>query len=261
MPSLPFATLDQLLLFLLVLGRVGGIFAATPMFGGKLVSVRVKGAMVFAITLVLFPVVSGTLSVTLPNDLLSFGLLMITESLIGITLGILSQMIFAAVEFCGHLVATQMGLSIALQFDPTIGMQVSALSVFQNLLAMLLFLSLEAHHIFFRAMMESYARIPLGGFHVSSELLTFFMTTVSGIFVVGIKLAAPVAVSLLAATTVLGIMARAFPQMNVFLVSMPLNIGLGFMILGMSLIVFMKTIEKSFSAIPASIQTLFRLLG
>jgi flagellar biosynthetic protein FliR len=261
MPSVPFATLDQFLLFLLVLGRVGGIVAATPMFGGKLVSGRIKGGMVFAITLVLFPVVSGNLSTPLPSGILSFGLLMIKESLIGITLGILSQMIFAAVEFCGHLVATQMGLSIALQFDPTIGMQVSALSVFQNLLAMLLFLSLDAHHIFFRAMMESYTRIPLGGIHASPELLSFFIATVSNIFVVGIKLAAPVAVSLLAATTVLGIMARAFPQMNVFLVSMPLNIGLGFLILGISLIVFMKTIENSFSTIPSTIQTLFRLLG
>lgn len=261
MPSVPFTTLDQFLLFLLVLGRVGGIFAATPMFGGKLVSARVKAAMVFAIVVVLFPVLSpGISTVELPKEILSFGLLMIKESLIGVTLGILSQMIFAAVEFCGHLVASQMGLSIALQFDPTMGMQVSALSVLQNLLAMLLFLSLNAHHLFFSAMVESYSRIPVGGFHTSPELLTFFASTVSAIFVVGIKLAAPVAVSLLAATTVLGIMARAFPQMNVFLVSMPLNIGLGFLVLGLSLIAFMKTIEASFSRIPSYIQNLFRLM-
>lgn len=261
MPSVPFATLDQFLLFLLVLGRVGGIFAATPMFGGRLVSNRVKAAMVFAITLVLFPVLSPLIPAELPSDILSFGLLMVKESLIGVTLGILSQIIFAAVEFCGHLVATQMGLSIAMQFDPTMGMQVSALSVLQNLLAMLLFLSLDAHHLFFSAMMESYGRIPVGGFHTSPDLLKYFTATVSGIFLVGIKLAAPVAVSLLAATTVLGIMARAFPQMNVFLVSMPLNIGLGFLILGLSLVAFMKTIEASFSRIPSYIQNLFRLLA
>lgn len=261
MPSVPFASFDQFLLFLLVLGRVGGIFAALPMFGGKQVPMRVKSAIVLAIALVLFPVLAPRLPAGLPTDVLSFGLLMIKESLIGIALGILSQLVFAAVEFCGHLTATQMGLSIALQFDPTIGIQVSALSVFQNLLAILIFLGADVHHVFVRAMMESYDRIPLGVIHAPPELLTFLVSTVSAMFVVGIKLAAPVAVSLLAATTVLGVMARAFPQMNVFLVSMPLNIALGFVILGVSLMVFVKTVERSLAQLPSAISTLLRLLG
>jgi flagellar biosynthetic protein FliR len=260
MPSLPFATLDQFIVFMLVLGRVAGILAATPMFGGKLVPTRVKAALAFALTLVLFPILLPKLP-PLPSDALSFGIVMVKEALIGISLGLLSQIIFAAVEFCGFIVSSQMGLSIALQFDPTLGMQVSALTVFQNLLAMLLFLTLGAHHLFFSAIVESYQLLPVGTWHMSGELLKFFTTTVSGIFVLGIKLAAPVMASLLAVTVILGIMARVFPQMNVFMVSMPLNIGLGFLFLGASLMAFIQTIERAFGTIPVQIRALFKLLA
>ena len=260
MPSLPFSTIDQLLVFLLVLGRVSGILAATPMFGGKLVPNRIKAALAFALALVLFPALIPKLG-NLPTDLISFGLLMVKEALIGISLGLLSQLIFAAVEFSGFIVSTQMGLSIALQFDPTLGMQVSSLAVFQNLLAMLLFLSLGAHHIFFAAIIESYQLLPVGQWQMSVELLTFFTKTVSGIFVLGMKLAAPVMASLLAVTVMLGIMARVFPQMNVFMVSMPLNIGLGFLFLGLSLMAFVSTLEKAFGQIPGQIRILLKLLA
>ena len=260
MPSLPFSTLDQFMVFMLVLGRVSGILAATPMFGGKLVANRIKAALAFALALVLFPILVPRLP-ALPTDIISFGLLMLKEALVGIALGLLSQIIFAAVEFCGYIVSTQMGLSIALQFDPTLGMQVSSLTVFQNLVAMLLFLSLGAHHIYFSAIIESYQLLPIGQWHMSGELLTFFTTTVSNIFVLGIKLAAPVMASLLAVTVMLGIMARVFPQMNVFMVSMPLNIGLGFLFLGASLMAFTSTLEKAFGAIPVQIRALFKLLA
>ncbi len=260
MTALPFATLDQMLVFLLVLGRVSGILAATPMFGGKLVPNRIKAALAFALALVLFPALVPQLS-NVPTDLISFGLLMVKEALIGISLGLLSQIIFAAVEFSGLIVSTQMGLSIALQFDPTLGMQVASLSIFQNLLAMLLFLSLGAHHIYFSAIIESYQLLPVGQWHMSGELLTFFTKTVSGIFILGIKLAAPVMAALLAVTVMLGIMARVFPQMNIFMVSMPLSIGLGFLFLGLSIMAFVSTLEKAFGVIPTQIRTLMKLLA
>ena len=260
MPSLPFNTIDQLIVFMLVLGRVSGILAATPMFGGKLVPNRVKAALAFALALVLSPALMPKLT-GLPSDFLSFGLLMVKEALVGISLGLLSQLIFAAVEFSGLIVSTQMGLSIALQFDPTQGMQVASLSVFQNLLAMLLFLALGAHHIFFSAIIESYQLLPVGQWQMSGELLTFFTRTVGGMFLLGVKLAAPVMASLLAVTVMLGIMARVFPQMNVFMVSMPLSIGLGFLFLGLSMMAFVSTLERAFGNIPAQLRTLFKLLA
>ena len=68
-------------------------------------------------------------------------------------------------------------------------------------------------------------------------------------------------VALLATTVVLGVMARSFPQMNVFMVSMPLNIGIGFLILGMSLMVFLHTLQNAFGKLDQQIKVLFKLLA
>ena len=258
--ALPFSTIAEFTLFTVVLGRVAGIFAATPIFGGKAVPMKVKAAFTFVMTLVLYPVIRLKLT-ELPADSVSLTLLIIRETLIGITLGLVSQAIFAAVEFCGQLVGIQMGFSIVSLFDPSQGTQTPILSVFQALLATLLFMALGVHHIFIRAIVESYQAIPLGGWHMSNELLKFVTVIVSDIFLLGVKLAAPVMVALLVTSVVLGIMARIFPQMNVFILSMPLNIGLGFLILGMTLLSFLHTIENAFGTVSRQINVLFRLLG
>jgi flagellar biosynthetic protein FliR len=133
--------------------------------------------------------------------------------------------------------------------------------VLQTLLATILFMALGVHHVFIRSIVESYQLIPLGGWNMNGELLKLIVSLLSGTFVLGVKLAAPVMVALMASTVLLGIMSRIFPQMNVFIISLPLNIGLGFLILGMTLLSFMHTLERSFAVIPAQIKVLFRVLG
>lgn len=255
----PFASLPQFTLFALVLGRMAGIFAAIPLFGGERVPMSIRAAAILAMTLVCFPILNLK-GQQLPSDFISLFLMVVCETLIGVTLGLTARALFGAVEFCGQIVGLQMGFSMSSMFDPAMGQQ-PLMSVFQGLLATLLFLTLGVHHLFIRAMVESFSVIPLGGWHMSGELLSFLITTTAGVFVLGIKLAAPVMVALLAATVMLGIMARAFPQMNVFMVSMPLNIGVGFLALGLSLLVFLRTLEIGFGKLAGQIEAVFRLLS
>jgi flagellar biosynthesis protein FliR len=259
-PLLPFPAPAEFALFTLVLGRMAGIFSAIPLFGGKSVPARIKVVTVFAMTLVFFPVIRAKVP-QLPADTISLGLLMVREALVGLSLGLLSQVIFSAVEFCGQIIGTQMGFSISTLFDPTMGTQVSNMSVLQNLLATLLFMVLGMHHVFIRAIVESYAVVPIGAWHMSDELVRFVVATTFGVFILAIKLAAPVMASILAATMALGVMARSFPQMNIFMISFPLNIGLGFLVLGTTLLVFMRTLGAAFDGLSQQITTLLRLMG
>lgn len=259
-PLLPFPDVSEFALFTLVLGRLAGIFSAIPLFGGKSVPARIKVATVFAMTLVFFPVVRAKMP-QLPADSISLGLVMVREALVGLSLGLLSQVIFSAVEFCGQIIGTQMGFTVSSLFDPALGTQVSNMSVLQNLLAMLLFMTLGMHHVFIRAIVESYAVLPVGAWHMSGELVRFIIATTTGVFILGIKLAAPVAVSILAATMALGVMARSFPQMNIFMISFPLNIGLGFLILGGTLLLFFRTLGAAFDGLGQQITVLLRLMG
>src|SRR6266568_7071281 len=145
-PSLPFATLDQFMAFIIVLARLAGIFSAIPLFGGKGVPNRIKAIIILVMSLTLFPVISAKIP-TLPTDSVSVITLVIRETLVGLSLSILSQIIFGAVEFCGQLVSIQTGLAIATQFDPMSGSQFATTAILQNLLAALLFMSLGVHHI------------------------------------------------------------------------------------------------------------------
>ena len=247
-------------LFTLVLGRMGGLFSAIPLFGGKGVPARIKITIVFTMTLIFFPVVRAHLT-RVPTDVLSLGLLVSREVLIGLSLGLLSQVIFSAVEFCGQFIGMQMGFTTASMFDPTMGTQTAVLSVLENLLATLLFMTLGMHHLFLNAIIESYRVVPLGAWHVNGALLAFVVSTTGGIFTLAIKLAAPLMASLLAATVSLGVMARIFPQMNIFMMSFPLNIGLGFIVLGITAKVFFHTLSNSFANLSQQMSILFRLLG
>ena len=256
----PFPSTNEVAFFALVLGRMAGIFAAIPLFGGRRVPMNIKALIIFVISVVCFPLIKAK-APELPADMLSLGMLMIRETLVGTCLGLLSLIIFAAVEFCGQICGIQIGLSIVSEIDPSQGDQQSIIAIFQEMFATLLFLSLGVHHVFIGALVESYAVLPVGGWTMSEGLLNFLVVTIGQVFVLAIKLAAPVMVTLLLTSVMLGIMARAFPQMNVFFVSMPLNIGIGFLILGLSLNVFLQTLQGSFGTLDEQIMTLMKLMG
>jgi flagellar biosynthetic protein FliR len=259
-PLLPFTTPREVIFFMLVLSRVAGIFAALPVFGGRALPLHIKVITVFMITLVCFP----TLSIApppVPPDAFTLALLAFSEVMIGLTLAFITQIIFAAVEFSGQIIGMQMGLTISSIIDPSRGTQTQLMSVVQTLFATLMFLSLNIHHIFIRAIMDSFKVIPIGGWRLSGELVNFLVIRTADIFIIGIRLAAPVMVALLLTTVALGIMARAFPQMNIFMISLPLNVGLGLIILGMTLTIFFHVLEVSFGNLNSQIEALFRLMA
>jgi flagellar biosynthetic protein FliR len=257
---LTLGTLDQMVPFFLVLARVSGLFSAIPVFGGRMVPARVKAPLFLALALVIYPVVKP-LHLPPSDDVISLTLLVISETLIGITLGFLSQVIFAAVEFCGQQIGMQIGISMASLFDPNTQSSVPTMAMFQGTLATLIFLGLNVHHVFIRGIVDSYRLVPVGNWHTSAPLFKMIVEASSGVLIIAVKLSAPVAVALLATSVVLGIVARAFPQMNVFMVSMPLSIGVGFLILGISLPVFFRVLQGAFGLLSQQMMALFRLLA
>lgn len=257
----PLPSPSDIFLFALILCRMAGLFSALPVFGGKRLPNRIKVVAIFAITMVCMPVLKVAPPPT-PPDALGIALMVLSELLIGITLSFITQIIFAAVELSGQLIGMQMGLTMSSLIDPnTGGGQAQIMSVMQSLLATLFFLSLNIHHTFIRAIIDSFNIIPLGGWRINDALIKFFVHATSDIFILGIRLAAPVMVALLLTTVVLGVMARAFPQMNVFMVSFPLNIGIGFLVLGMTLMIFFHILEVSFATVHRQIEIIFRLMA
>jgi len=180
--------------------------------------------------------------------------------ILGLMVGFLAQLVFMAAEFAGSVIGFKMGFAAANVFDPISQKQVALISQFQGIFAILLFLSLNIHHLFFRAIVSSFEMLPPGSLNLSGGAIPMLMAVANHSLVLSIQLVAPILALLILVSLTLGVMARVFPQLNVFLISFPLNIGIGFLVMGLTLGVFASMLSREFFLLPDRFLQLFNLL-
>ncbi|MBW2186080.1 MAG: flagellar biosynthetic protein FliR [Deltaproteobacteria bacterium] len=240
---------DKIQLALICLARVAAIFGSMPIFGSSQVPARAKTILALLLTVLILPAVESTLPQSSFTPL-SLGLLVANEALLGIMMGFIARLIFTAVEFGGTIVGYQMGFAAANVYDPQNQRQVSLLSQFQNVIAILIFLALDVHHIFIRVMVDSYYLLPPGLLDFSTGAVPFVMELTSHMFVLAIRFSAPILAVLLLSGLVLGILSRVFPQLNAFMLSFPINIGLAFIIMSLTMDLVVALLSQEFSMLP-----------
>jgi flagellar biosynthetic protein FliR len=182
------------------------------------------------------------------------------EVLIGLLAGFAIRLIFEGVQLAGELAGYQMGLAIAEVIDPASEDQVAILAQFMSLLATLVFLVVNGHHWFIRTLVESYAIVPPVGFHVNGPVMERLTRFTADMFIMGLKAGAPVVVALLLGTVAFGLVARTVPQMNIFVVSMPVNIAVGLLFFGLSLPHLAAYMGDLFAGVPRNALVLLRAL-
>lgn len=245
--------------FILCLARVAALIGATPVFSSQQAPMRIRLGLALLISLAIFPVVEPNIP-PLPKDTTSLGLLAANEVLLGGLLGLIARFIFTAAEFGGTVVGYQMGFAAANVFDPQGQHQLSLMSQFQNVFAILVFLALDFHHIFILAINESYQLLPPGMLDFSGEAIPYLLKLAGNMFTLGVKFSAPVLVVLLLSGLVLGLMGRVFPQLNVFMFSFPLNISLAFLAIGLTLNIVAALLSREFDALATHFTHIFQLL-
>ncbi|MDO8948705.1 MAG: flagellar biosynthetic protein FliR [Desulfocapsaceae bacterium] len=249
----------QFQIFLICTARVAGFIGAIPVYFGNQTPARIKVTLVFTISLLLFPILSPGLP-TISFEPISFLLLTVNETLLGLLIGLMSRLVFTTVEFGGTIIGYQMGFAAANVFDPQHQNQVSLISQFQNVFAILIFLALDGHHIFIKTAARSYQLLPPGNLNLSGEAIPYLMELTSRMFTLAVQFSAPVLVVLLLSGLILGILARVFPQLNVFLLSFPLNIGIAFIVIALTLDIVTSLLRREFDAIGERILTLLQYL-
>jgi len=245
--------------FLLCLARVIALVAAIPVFAGNQVSGRIKVGLAVATAMLLFPMMAPY-TPKVAFNLTEFGLLIVNEVLLGAMIGLVAQLVFTAVSFGGTVIGYQMGFAAANLFDPQTTQQLSLMSQFINILALMAFLALDIHHFFFRIIVESYILLPPGHLDFSQGAVQELMRMGSHMFALGVKFSAPVLALLLIANLVLGILARVFPQLNVFMLSFPINIGVALLVIGLTLNAMFAVLRREFDTMGENIVTLLQLL-
>jgi flagellar biosynthetic protein FliR len=161
----------------------------------------------------------------------------------------------------GQLAGIQMGIGLSNLIDPQTQEHITSLAQWQNLLALLIFLSIDGHHLLIRAVADSFRVLPLGGGIPSPEGFGMVVDLAGGLFVIALKVAAPVLVLLLLVNAAMGVLAKLIPQLNVFIVGFPLNVAAGLFVLTASQPFTVRLLMQSFSDLSGSLATVMQALG
>ena len=231
----PIITVVELSHFFLLLTRIAALLFFFPVLSNQAVPSRLKIAFSLLLALLFFNLVPPLRGEPLfARGLPEIALVLLSEMVIGMLVGLLAELVFAAVQTAGQMVGFQMSFAVANVVDPVTSLQVPLMAQFYYMLAMLLFLAFGAHRWIFKALAESFSLIPLAGFRPGEGLLELVLRYSSAIFATAVKISAPLMAALLLSDVSLGVVARTAPQMNIFIVGMPLKILLGMFLIGFS---------------------------
>lgn len=220
----------QIVAFALVLLRMIAFIVAMPLFGTSNVPTTVKVLLPLVLSFVLFP----TLMIGVTNPLPIDGMIIAyaaREVLVGVFLGFFCRLFFFAISVAGEIIGLSSGLASAQIFNPAMGTQTNVLEQFQTLLATLLFLALNAHHVFFEGLIRSFQVLPIGQMTFNMAVADNLIRLSQQIIVLGLQIAAPVVLSVFLSNIAMGIIGKAVPQMNVLMTSMQVTILLTLAIL------------------------------
>ncbi|MDD5088165.1 MAG: flagellar biosynthetic protein FliR [bacterium] len=249
----------QVELFVLVFIRVTAALAVLPVFSHRAVPTMVKAGIGGAIALLLAPTISGIAGGT-SGTIADFILLAIRETLCGILIGFAGQFLFYAVDIAGQMIGFQAGFSIVASIDPNTEAQSTVLTQAYNLTMLLVFLTIDGHHMMLQAVADSFRHIPIGGLAAGAPLAEWTLNAAQTALADGVRLAAPIMVTLLLTDVGLGILVRVAPQMNVFVVGFPLKIGVTLIMMGITLGAMISIFTTQYGDFVRGMPEFFRLL-
>ncbi len=222
----------RLVLFLLVLTRVSGVFLVAPVFGSLNVPVMVKIGLAALVSFLLLPAIPLGYAAGLKSAL-GLALAIGQELLMGLFIGFAVYLIFVAIQLAGQIIDMQMGFGVVNVIDPVTSSQVSVMGQYKFLVATLFFLALNGHHYVLRALGDSMSLVPLGELHLSEGAFLKLSAMFGDVFSVAIKIGAPAIAVLFLTNLSMGLLARTVPQINVFIVGLPLSIAMGLLMVGL----------------------------
>jgi len=228
---------EWLPIFLVVFARLSAMTMTMPIFGYKTVNVRIRVMLSFMLTLIIVPVL-GAKQFSEINSIITLLILLMKEILIGMMIGFGARLLFDGFSMAGEFIGRQMGMAIMNVLDPTSQEQQPIVTQFWMLIMVTFFIITNSHYFLIETLFQNFTLIPPGGGHFSAELGRTFISGGSQLFKIAVQFAAPAMIFLLLVDISIAFIARVMPQMNVFFVTLPLKIGVGMMVLIISLRLF-----------------------
>ncbi len=229
-------SIQDLEFYLLIVTRVSCFVYTAPFFSTTNVPRRVKVAFSLFVAFLLYRYVVPHMYVDY-NTMLGYSILVVKEAIAGLLLGFSTNMCMYIIQFVGHLIDVDMGLSMVQLFDPVSRINTGFTGTLYQYAFLLIICVTDIYQWIFRAFIESYEWIPTGriGFDFDS-LYGSMLVFISEFFSIGFRLFLPMFGVMLLLNAVLGILAKIAPQMNMFTVGMQLKILVGLLVLYITIV-------------------------
>lgn len=220
--------------FFIVFIRLGAALATMPVFGDFFITTRIRLAFAVGFSLVLTPVLQGTLPPQ-PTNVIDFSILIGQEFIIGAFIGSIARFLISALDTAGMIISFKSGLSNAQIFNPSLGGQGSLVGAFLSITGIMFLFATNMHHFLIVTLTESYAYFPVGTLPPSGSMAELLSTVLSRSFEIAFKLSMPFVIVALMIFVTMGIMARVMPQVQIFLIALPGQVGVAFLTLALTI--------------------------
>lgn len=251
---------QHLYFFFLILSRYLGMMLLTPFFSSQVIFYRAKILIALTLATFSYPLVLSIYQPLAPANNLSLIIEIISEFSIGLFMGLAVFLVFSAIQLGGQIIDMRMGFRIANVVDPFSGANSPVIGQLKNIFVTLIFLALNGHLYLIKHLYNSFKVIPPGRVKFSNQLWQYFFRRSADMFVLGVKIALPIAGAIFFIDIILAFLARSVPQMNLFVIGLPIKIMAGLILLYVLMPVLNHYYAEVIMNVINEIPALFRLL-
>lgn len=241
--------------FLLVLVRTAGMLAVFPVFSAQQIPPLVRVGFALLVTFVIYHTVPLVAPLAGIGELVAA---VASQVVLGIIVGFVAQLVFAGIQFAGEIIDLQIGFAVANIINPSTQESVTIIGEFELALATLFFLVSNSHLLLLQGIGGSFHLVPLPYITLNPSVAGNVVLFFGQAFLIVFKIASPPAVALFVVNIALGLMARVAPQMNVFVVGFPLQIGVGLIMLAVSIPLFAAVAPQLYGEVPRQMDAVMR---
>lgn len=214
---------------LLIITRLSGLFVIMPIFGSRNIPAQVKVGLVFFTSYVLLPLMDLQYIQNI-GSLLELAYLIIMEFIIGLLFGMVVVIALSCIYVAGTIIDRNIGFAMVSVINPLGTEQLPVSANLFYMMSMMLFFVIDGHHHLIRVLVETFEFAPLGGGIFNIFATTQLVDVLQTSFIFGFKLASPFIITIFIGNILLGLLAKAMPGMNVFMLGMPFKIAIGFIL-------------------------------
>jgi len=248
---------DYILVVILVFTRIAAMFGIIPIFGARNTPMVVKVGLIFFLSIILTPLQLPNFNIEV-NTFLEFGQYMVTESIIGFSLGLITLIIMNVFYLAGSLVDRNIGFAMVSVISAQDESQLPVSANLYYIFALMIFLTANFHHLLIRAVADSYINMPIGTNSIVRLIVFDYVEVLTYTFDMGFRMAAPFILTVMIANILLGMLSKAMPGMNVFMIGMPLKIIIGLFLFSVVIGSYPSFIVEVFNTM---MEHIYRLIG